>query len=343
MIPELSMLCIPHPFRLRLATLVALVILGAAFLSAPAATAQTANNPCSLLTGAEVEGVLGEPLAGPPFRAYNDFLPAAEGDYCRYVTPSFRAITVYVDWSNGGSAFGITNTVSGIADMPGLAELGLGDALGIVEGTPLRGAWDEARQFMCCEFSALLGDQRVMIDISGSSATIEQAASLADLAVQRLGAPLEVAADQGLAEAAAHDATRPAFASACDLIPRDVAEKILGVPLAQEPEGDQYECLYVWTPAGADYQEGIELQVMPRNGFAEFRQSQDGIDASLGMLAEEGLATETETGTDGTVFDAYHASIIGVMAVRRDVSLTIESGPFTEIADKFLLAAARNL
>lgn len=334
-----------NPFRSALAALIFLGLLGSVILSTTAATAQTGvqNNPCSLLFGAEVEAVLGEPLAGPPFRAYNDYLPAAEGDYCRYVTPSFRAITVFVDWSNGGAAFGLTNTMSSITDIPELGELGLGEALKIVEGTPLRGAWDEARQFMCCEFSALLGDQRVMIDISGSNATIEQAASLADLAVQRLAAPLDVAADQGLAEAQANDATRPAFATACDLIPRDVAEAIVGVPLAQAPEGNQWGCLYVWTPEGADYQEGIELEVMPRDGYAEFRRSQDGIDASLGILAEQGLETQQETKTGGENFDAYSASMIGVMAVRRDVYLAIESGPFTDIANKFLAAAAQKL
>ena len=43
------------------------------------------------------------------------------------------------------------------------------------------------------------------------------------------------------------------------------------------------------------------------------------------------------------VFDEYSTSIIGVMAVRKDVMLSIESGPISDLAAKFIAVAAGKL
>ncbi|MEO6300528.1 MAG: hypothetical protein ABIO62_12975, partial [Paracoccaceae bacterium] len=155
---------------LRLVVLITALCLFSLALGSTAATA--ANNPCSLLTAAEVEEVLGAPLAGPPFRV-SGYEASATGAACRYETKAFTAITVEVDWAHGGEEFGVIAMVSGVADAGGLKGV-----LTLADGTELKGAWDKAQMFMCCQFNALHGDQRVMVDISATKLTTKDAAGL---------------------------------------------------------------------------------------------------------------------------------------------------------------------
>ena len=299
--------------------------------------AMAANNPCSLLSASEVEAVLGEPLAGPPFRV-NGYEASATGAACRYETKAFKAITVEVDWAHGGDAFGLMGMVSGVADAGGLKGV-----LTLADGTELKGSWDKAQMFMCCQFNALHGDQRVMVDISATKLTTKDAAGLADKAVQRLDQPLDVADDVGVAEAIARDKTRPVITSACSLVTRSEAEALVGAPLLADPEGDESGCTYVWTPAGGDYQQQISLLVTWRGGLGEMRATQAAIGVGLDMLADQGLDLTQDKGQAGPLFDAYSTSIIGVMAVRKDVLFSIESGPMSDLAAQFIAAAAAKL
>ena len=320
----------------RLTWMLSLALL-CAFALGAGAQAGTSNNPCGLLTAAEVEAVLGEKLAGPPFRV-NGTEPSATGGSCRYETDSFHAITMDVDWANGQETFGAIAMVSGIVDNGGLKGV-----FTLSDGTKLRGAWDEARMFMCCQFNALRGDQRVMIDISATKLTAKDAGGLADKAVQRLDQPLDVADDLGVAEAIAREATRPAIASACTLVTRAEAEALVGAPLVAEPEGGESGCTYVWTPAGGDYQQQISLMVTWRGGFAEMRATQAAIGMGLDMLADQGLDLSQNQAAASPLFDAYSTSLIGVMAVRKDVLLSIESGPMSDMAAQFIATAAAKL
>lgn len=321
----------------RMPSVVALVAVFCLSLLAAGSAAASPENPCSLLTAAEVEAVLGEPLAGPPFRV-NGNEPSATGKACRYETKAYRAVTVEVDWSHGNDTFAMIDMASGIADAGGLKGV-----LTLMDGTELHGAWDKAAMFMCCQLNALHGDQRVMIDISATNLTEKDAAALADKAMQRLDQPQDVADDIGVAEAIAHDKTRPVIASACTLVTRAEAEALVGAPLAADPEGDESGCNYAWTPPGADYQEQIKLMVTWRGGFAEMRTTQSAIGMGLDMLADQGLDLDQDASAPSTLFEAYSKSIIGVMGVRKDVLLSIESGPMSEMAAQFIAAAAAKL
>ena len=318
-----------------------LLLAAVAGISASTSPAQAqaidASNPCSLLTASEVEAVIGEPLAGPPYRA-DGTEPSPAGHTCRYDTASFRAISVDVDWTDGAQAFGLMNMISSATEVGGLKGV-----LTLSDGTELNGAWDHAQVFMCCEFNALHGEQRVMIDIGSTNAAIEQAGGLADLAVQRLAHSLEVDSSSGINEALAHNQDRPAIASACTLVTRADAELLLDATLLQDPQGDESSCTYFWTPAGADYQEQIRLLVTWRGGFGEMRRAQAAIGMGLDMLADAGLDMTENSSTKEAGFDAYATSIIGVMAVRKDVMLSIESGPMTDLAAKFIAIAAAKL
>lgn len=325
--------CKPAAFLSQAAILLCLLCLSILGLGSPALAAST-NNPCSLLTAAEVEAVMGAPLVGPPYRASNG-QSSATGDTCRYEVASFHAIEVQVDWTGGGTTFGMFAGTAGLVDAAGLKGI-----YTLADGTEVKGAWDQAAMFMCCQFNALHGDQRVMIDISATKLTAKDAGALADMAVQRLDQPLDVADDLGLAEATARDATRPAIASACTLVTRAEAEALVGAPLAADPEGGESGCTYVWTLAGADYQEQINLLVTWRGGFAEMRASQSAIGMGLDMLAEQGLDLKQDTAAKNPLFESYSTSIIGVMGVRKDVLLSIESGPMSDMAAQFIAAAA---
>jgi hypothetical protein len=323
---------------LRLTLALIVTFAGLCTLTAGArADTVAANNPCSLLTAAEVEAVLGEPLAGLPYRA-NATVPSATGDTCRYEAASFRAINLRVDWSGGAQAFGLIGAVSGAADAAGLKGV-----LTLSDGTKLSGAWDQAGVFMCCEFNALHGDERVVVDIGSSKATVEAAAALADKAVQRLDHPIEIDSNSGIVEATARDKTRPGIASACALVTRAEAEALVGTALVSEPQGAEDGCTYAWKSDGSDDQEQISLAVTWRDGFGEMRRTLAAIGQGLDMLANEGLDLTQSAGPKDKVFDEYSASIIGVMAVRKDVMMSIESGPMSDLAAKFIAVAAGKL
>jgi hypothetical protein len=293
------------------------------------------HDPCGLLTVAEVETVLGEPLAGPPFRSDSGHA-VADGASCRYEASSFRAIDLEVEWSNGGQRLGLVNLTSGIIN-----DGGLKGVVTLSNGTTLRGAWDEARDFLCCQFNALRGDQLVVVDIGASHASLEQAASLADLAVQRLNQPLVTDNAAGLTAALERDKTRPAIGLACDLVSRTEAEAMVKEPLARDPDGDDTSCTYAWVPPGADYTEQFTLNVTWRSGLSEMRQAQAAIGQAMSFMGGEGLAVGQAEQMTEPQFDEQATSIVGVMAVRKDVLLSVESGPMnTDLALDFITVAA---
>lgn len=302
------------------------------------AQAADAKNPCGLLTAAEAETALGEPLAGPPFRASNGE-PDAQGDTCRYETPSFRSIVLRVEWKNGGQSFALMNMIGSI-----LTDGGLKGVVTLSDGTKLRGEWDEARVSQCCEFDALRGDQLVVVDVSGSRAGVDQAASLADMAVKRLDAPLDVDDAAGRASAEERAKGRPAVVAACDLVPRAEVETILGGPLVADPQGDENSCDYVWVATGTDYQQAMTLMVTWRGGLSEMRNTQAQMGQALSFITKEGFSADQSQQSDAGPFDETASSMLGVMGVRKDVLLSVETGGTgNDQASALIAAAAKKL
>ena len=300
------------------------------------ADAADPHNPCGLVSEPEMVAVLGEPLVGPASRERNG-TPDPAGDSCRYEASKYRSITVTVDWEDGGRKLTMLGIISSADDQTALKGL-----VTLSDGTELHGAWDSAKDFMCCEFNALKGKALVVIDISSSAATLKQAASLADLAVQRLDTPLPAGDAAGLDRAMERAKARPAIISACALVPRAEAETILGAKLTADPEGDESSCQYAWTATGTDFEQQFKLPVTWRGGLSEMRQTQAAIGQGLSFLNLEGLSADQQQGNDA--FDEYAESIIGVMAVRKDVLLSIETGGMNnDLAKSFVVAAAKKL
>jgi hypothetical protein len=173
--------------------------------------------------------------------------------------------------------------------------------------------------------------------------TIEAAAGLADEAVQRLDQPLQIDSEAGIAAAIERNKKRPVISSACTLVSRAEAEKLVGAKLVSDPQGDESGCTYIWTPAGTDYQENINLSVTWRGGLGELRRAQAAVGIGLDAITRAGLDLTQNSTAGGKIFDAYSVSIVGVMAVRKDVLLSIESGPMSEMAAKFIAVAAAKL
>lgn len=302
-----------------------------------AAETTTPQDPCGLLSAAEVEAVLGEPLVGPAFREANG-VADPNGGSCRYETANFRSIDISVDWDDGGTKLALLGLVSSVLDQSRLKGLVI-----LSDGTEVHGAWDQAKDFMCCEFNAQRGKALVVVDISSSRATLQQAASLADFAVQRLDHPLPSPDTAGIDAATKRAKTRPPITSVCSLVTRAEAETIVDAPLGADPKGDDSSCRYSWTAAGTDYEQELTLGVTWRGGLAAMRQAQAAIGQAMSFLSSEGLADQKQQSAGG-LFDEHAESIIGVMAVRKDVLLSVEGGFMNnDLATAFIAAAAKKL
>jgi hypothetical protein len=298
---------------------------------APAPAAVT-RSPCSLLAAEEVAAVIG-PLAGPAYRAYGT-TPNPAGDRCRFDATDLRSVVITVEWQGGAQTIAMMNTVSGIVAEGGLAQLKL------IDGTTLAGEWDEARVTGCCEFAALRGDQMVTVNVAGTGASIADAASLANGAIVRLDQPLLV--DDGVAVAAALDREggRPQPRSVCKLVPRSEADALGAAGLLAEPTGDGTSCTYQ-VPLDRDGSSlDVTLNVQWRDGFRELQMAQSVVGNAAAAI---GLSADAPPGESGP-WDAYASSVIGVMAVKRDVLVSVESGPFgQDLATKFIAKAIENL
>lgn len=303
------------------------------------AVADPANaaNPsaCGLLEPAEVEAVIG-PLAGAPFRSTGG-VPDTTGDECRYETKEMRAITLRVEWTDGPMTYGVVSSTQDAA-----ANAGLKGVLNLSDGTKLTGAWDQARVFMCCEVHTLTGKRHLVVDISGSRATIAQAAKLADAANKRLAKPLTPDDAAALAGATTRNNARPKERSVCDLLTKADAEAIAKTTLTSAPKGDNNSCTYSWKQADGT-ESDLKLAVTWRGGFGEFRLAQSAIGKSLEDFAAQGVDLKKKQTATG-LFDEEASSIVGEMAVKKDVMLTVETGAYsTDVSKAFMAKAAEKL
>jgi hypothetical protein len=224
--------------------------------------------------------------------------------------------------------------------------------LKLIDGTTVAGEWDEARVSQCCVFNALRGDQMVIVDIAGSRATLAQASSLADAAVRRLDQPLKIDGGAGIKPSQERIALRPKARGVCDLVTKADAEAIAGVALLAAPTGNEDSCSYEW-PLGTAGSFAIKLMVQWQGGFGAMRETHGmvsnatamiGADKMIGQAAAPVFSQAAATGADKGPWDEYSQSIIGVSAVKSDVMVSIEGGPFKrDVQRAFVEKAVLNL
>ena len=295
------------------------------------------HDPCGLLTQMEVEAVMGA-LAVPPYLTGSGVLPRPNGDSCRYEAPDRHSIRVNVTWDGGRDLIAMMGSMQAMVNTAGLAELKL------LDGSTVSGHWDQARVSQCCTFNALRDDQVVTVDISGSHATLAQAASLADAAIQRLAQPLPISGAAGVKAALERAAQRPKPRNVCELLPAADVEAIVGTALAQPPKGTNDSCRYIWPagPAGSTYQ--LDLAVTWQDGFSEMRLTNAAVGNASAMLGFGKPRAPTSGGGNSDPWDEVSQSIIGVSAVKDDVRVSIEGGPMQQdIQRAFIRKAVANL
>lgn len=310
----------------------------------PATAAADASGPCSLLTAEEVFAVIG-PLAGAPYRA-GGMPPDVEGDMCRYETETLRSLVVNVVWVDGASNISMMNM------MQGAIKDGKAGELKLINGTTLTGEWDEARLMGCCEFNALRGDQLVTIDFAGTNADLTQVVSLVNAAILRLEKPLAVDDAPAVAAAQSRESARPRIRSVCELVTRADAEALTKKTLIADPAGDEDHCLYQIPLDMPGSTLDIDLQVQWRNGFREMAVMQAAFDQGANLVMQAAFGESKEfVGSDNPAgeqepgpWDVYAQSIVGISAVKSDVLLHIENGPFMqEVSSAFVVKAIENL
>jgi hypothetical protein len=134
------------------------------------------GDPCSLLTRAEVEAVVG-PLAMDPYRSSSEWPPLAhgKGHACAYFAPGHRVFAVAPSWSGGAAAYKIAT--------------GIGGLIGIVapqEAVVVKGPWEQSRAHEAGAFMFLKGDRLLEVYYGTSRASRGDAIKLAATAMQRL-------------------------------------------------------------------------------------------------------------------------------------------------------------
>jgi hypothetical protein len=132
--------------------------------------------PCSLLTRAEAEAVLG-PLVVEPYRSSSEWPPLVHGDghACAYFTAGHHVFVLSPTWSGGGESFKL--------------EKGIGGLIGVVapqENVVFKGPWDKAQVGIEGQLQFLKGDRLLSVYYLTSSTDRRGAVKLAAQAIQRM-------------------------------------------------------------------------------------------------------------------------------------------------------------
>ncbi|HUQ99047.1 MAG TPA: hypothetical protein VM166_06295 [Gemmatimonadaceae bacterium] len=140
---------------------------------------QTSSDPCTLLTRAEAEAVLG-PLIVPPYRSGNNGpLAYPNGTSCAYFTAGHHVLIITPRWSGGKFAVKATRGIGGIAGAVVNNEKEQ-------SADTLEGPWDEAAMDLDGRLALLKGDRLLEIQYLMSSTDEAGALKLARPAFERL-------------------------------------------------------------------------------------------------------------------------------------------------------------
>jgi hypothetical protein len=203
------------------------------------------DDPCSLLTPAEVEAALGARLGTAPYRG-SGINPDPSGTDCIYETVNFQNVTLSVTFKGGQQAYHIGDFIGGlIRGSNGVIDNKAKKIMVSEDGSQIAGEWDEAKltPLNCCIFNALRADQMITINFTGSTMTLKQAAGLVDAAFRRLDKPLSLDGGANVAAAKAFLETRPRRKDPCGVLTQAEVEAILG-KLASAPKSEDDVCSY---------------------------------------------------------------------------------------------------
>ena len=101
------------------------------------------DDPCSLLTAAEVEAAFGARLGTAPYRG-TAINPEPDGSDCVYQTANFQTVTLSVSFDGGQQAYHIGDIVSTLVKgaSPGVVAGSAKKAMISEDGSEIAGEWD---------------------------------------------------------------------------------------------------------------------------------------------------------------------------------------------------------
>ena len=251
------------------------------------------DDPCSLLTPAEVEAAFGARLGTAPYRA-SGINPDPAGSDCVYQTANFQTVTLDVEFDGGQQAYHIADFVGGLVKGSNAVNDQAKKAMVSEDGSEIAGEWDEAKltPFNCCIFNALLADQMITIDFTGSTLRLQQAAGLVNAALKRLKKPLSLDGGANVAAARAFLNTRPRRMDPCSVLTAAEVEAIVG-KLAAAPKAQGDDCSYELPQQPGFPPRIYDLQFDWTGGNYQFRQDLHA--AGMAGAALGGMTVQTQT------------------------------------------------
>lgn len=288
----------------------------AAATGLPASAGQAGSrsqDPCTLLTPAEVQPYTGA-LVAQPYRATDDAVPAASGEVCIY-RGAARELKVTLLPSGGATAGHAINSVPEIMNRAlshDSAAAGMTTTVNKVMSRGPAGPWETALWMPSGSLMLTKSDVAVIIDVSGASGTENDAYALARLAIPRVEHPL----DYDGAKAVAHAPAPPAHpGNPCDFLPRADVEVAIG-PLADASVSpDSTVCTYhVHSaqgerayPVAFTWRDGL-------TGYNRMKHAMAVVSGLLGTPASSPLDTMKPTGNMGQMIGGLMKMVGGASA-----------------------------
>jgi hypothetical protein len=258
--------------RLRLALLASLTLLAGACRPAretAAVAERLLEDPCVLLSRAEVEALLG-PLAANPFRATGRGAPDPAGPTCLYRAANGQSVTLTPTYTGGAltlRAFGDT-----VVPTPGV----------------VRSFWLPPGRLV-----ALIDDALLDLDVANTTVGPRGAVRLARTAVPRLSTPLPY---DGSAAARNALPWRIATRDPCGMLDPGVVEAAVGPLSGPAQRIDSTGCRYPRPRRGLTGQD-VELRFVWGNGVAWLNATRSGQEETSPRALTPGLIERIEHDT----------------------------------------------
>lgn len=241
-------------------TLVICLMVSSTACSGQARSARSnGQDPCTLVSRAEAEQILG-PMRHDPYRVSGPNRdPAPTGSYCFYEARNGRRLVMDVDWKDGKMAMKIVAMGGSMVEQVISTDSGQADTL--------EAHWDELRMLPGNNLYARKGDQMVSLDYNGARIGLIGAAKFVNIALDRMASGHLLAYDGA---AAGRTAPGPIVTPGdpCGLIAQADFERIVA-PLAHKPEpgphGDQ--CTYTLAQSRGLAGDKVVLQISWKDGF----------------------------------------------------------------------------
>lgn len=221
------------------------------------ASSNDRKDPCTLVSRAEAEQILGL-LRHDPWRVGGTNREAeSNGGYCYYEARNGRRVIMDVEWTDGKMGMQVLGMMGRLVEQAIPTDSGQADTL--------EGRWDELRMLPGNNLYARKGDQLVSIDYNGSGIGLIGAAKWVHIALGRFSHPL--AYDGAAAGRTAPGPLVPP-GDPCGLIPRADFERIAG-PLSGDPVVGPHrdKCVYTLAQSRGLAGDKVELQVQWRDGW----------------------------------------------------------------------------